>query len=579
MGCRLRCLLLFVMLLGLGAGPMAGAAVASPAPATTARAATAHAVPAGYVPKSALINGDSVTTDDGITDAKGNPISLEQFAAQQLGYTVTVVDGSTWDAMTAAQFADFQLLIVGDPFCGTTPASVLSDASTWAPVVMGTSGLNSTVGNRTLVGTDPEDHYAAGGGGAQPTNPSDPTTAGAEHLVQDGLNFAGAVSGATGIYFDTSCNDPGGDVAALNALSVTGTGFTEDTSPPCGGSVQLIAANPAFSTGPTILTDGNIQGWSCSDHITFPTFPTDWQPLAVATDTASHATCGTDPDTMMTACGESYVLLAGTGVVVTAPDLALTPATHTDPVGGSHTVTATVNHSGTPVAGATVSFVITGQNGGVSGTCSPLSCATDGSGVVTFTYSDTNGAGTDTIDASVTVSGSLEHANATENWTSATASASVAIAAQSSAATPGGKDGYIVTLTNPGAAAVTLTSIVDTLPSGFAYTAGSSTGGITADPSISGSTLTWNGTFSAPAGGSFTFQFGVTVSTTPGPYTDSVTGMSTATLSPATATAVINVATIVPTPAFPVEGLPLAAIIGGTFAALWWRRRRRSATA
>jgi hypothetical protein len=30
---------------------------------------------------SALINGDSITLDDGITDGSGNPISLEQYAA------------------------------------------------------------------------------------------------------------------------------------------------------------------------------------------------------------------------------------------------------------------------------------------------------------------------------------------------------------------------------------------------------------------------------------------------------------------------------------------------------------------
>src|ERR1700753_953716 len=48
--------------------------------------------------KTGLLNGDSVTTGDGITDSSGNPISLEQFVAQKLGYTVTVVDGATWDA-------------------------------------------------------------------------------------------------------------------------------------------------------------------------------------------------------------------------------------------------------------------------------------------------------------------------------------------------------------------------------------------------------------------------------------------------------------------------------------------------
>src|SRR4051794_16975197 len=63
-------------------------------------------------PGWALINGDSVTTDDGITDGGGTPISLEQFAAQNAGFThIDVVDGATWDAMSAAQFAQYQVLI------------------------------------------------------------------------------------------------------------------------------------------------------------------------------------------------------------------------------------------------------------------------------------------------------------------------------------------------------------------------------------------------------------------------------------------------------------------------------------
>jgi hypothetical protein len=377
---------------------------------------------AAPVANTALINGDSVTTGDGILSGT-TPISLEQFAAQQAGYTVTVVTGAQWDAMTAAQFEQYQVLIVGDPFCSSTPISATSNASTWAPVVMGTSGLNSLVGNRVVVGTDPEYHYLNGGGGAPPTTPGDPTTAGAEHLVQDGIAYAGGVSGATGVYFDTSCSDNGSDLSVFNSLSVAGAGFTENASPPCGGSVQLIASNPAFST----LTDANIQNWGCSDHMTFPTYPTDWQPLAVATDTPTKPSCGTDPITLTTACGQAYVLIAGAGIVATAPDLALSPATHLDPAGGTHTVTATVTQSGAPSSGQLVSFAVTGQNSGVSGTCVPAGCTTDTSGQVTFTYSDVKGVGTDTINASVTLSGTTEHATASETWTVAPAAAVVPV--------------------------------------------------------------------------------------------------------------------------------------------------------
>ncbi len=364
------------------------------------------------VAHTALINGDSVTTNDGITSG-GTPISLEQYAAEQAGFTVTVVTGAQWDAMTAAQFAQYQVLIVGDPSCGTTPTSATSDASTWAPVVMGTS-VSTVAGNRVVVGTDPEYHYLNGGGGAQPTTPGVPTTSGAEHLVQDGIAYAGAVTGATGVYFDTSCNTNTSDVSVLNSLSSTGTGFSTG-SPSCGATVGIIATNSAFST----LTDANIEGWACSAHVDFPTYPADWQPLAITAATGGP-TCGTDVTSGASLCGDAYVLTAGAGLVVTAPNLSLSPTTSSGTVGGSHSVTATVTQTGSPASGDLVSFTLTGQNAGVTGTCVPTNCTTGAAGTVTFTYSDVKGAGTDTVVASVTLSGSTEHATASETWTPAT---------------------------------------------------------------------------------------------------------------------------------------------------------------
>src|SRR5438552_559609 len=119
----------------------------------------AQATPPGYKAKSALINGDTVTTATGITDSGGKPISLEEFAARKAGFTTTVVTGAQWTAMTASDFAKYQLLIMGDPNCSVTPTSATSTSGVWGKVVMGTSGLNPSVGNRTLIGTDPEFHY------------------------------------------------------------------------------------------------------------------------------------------------------------------------------------------------------------------------------------------------------------------------------------------------------------------------------------------------------------------------------------------------------------------------------------
>jgi uncharacterized repeat protein (TIGR01451 family) len=141
-------------------------------------------------------------------------------------------------------------------------------------------------------------------------------------------------------------------------------------------------------------------------------------------------------------------------------------------------------------------------------------------------------------------------------------------------AMPGGQDGYTVTFHNGNAAAATLSSVVDTLPSGFAYVANSTTGGVTAEPTAAAGTLTWTGPFTVPAGGDLQFHFKVTVSTTPGHYTNSVTAMSTASaVVAANGVAPIDVAITVATPAFPVEGLPIALVLGGGMLFLFWRRR------
>lgn len=442
--------------------------------AATALAAVAFPATAALTPglaqatstsNTALLDEESVTTAGGLTK-EGTPISLEQHAAEAAGYTVTLRSGTEWEAMSAAEFAAYQVLIVGDPSCGNTALSAVESAHTWTPVVMG-AGPNPLVGNRVVVGTDPEYHYSAG-------------HLGAEHLVQDGIAFAGGVAGATGVYFTTSCTDlpttPAEEAEGLPAASRSTTGvrradipqpilegpdgrdkndvlehltespakeaWTENVNPPCGGSVQQVAANPVFNTGETKLLDSDIQGWSCSDHITFPSFPADWFPLAVATDAPSHPTCGTDPETATEVCGEAYVLVAGQGIVAEAPNLTLTPTSESNPAGGNHTVTAYVHVGETPVAERVVTFTVTGQNHGVSGTCTTGAgaldpeCKTDASGQVKFTYNDSNGAGNDTIDASVTletiieeeipevkpaattrVVKTTEHATAAQQWT------------------------------------------------------------------------------------------------------------------------------------------------------------------
>ena len=96
-------------------------------------------------------------------------------------------------------------------------------------------------------------------------------------------------------------------------------------------------------------------------------------------------------------------------------------------------------------------------------------------------------------------------------------------AADSATSAPGGANGYTITVTNPNVGAVSLNSILDTLPAGFSYTTGSTTGATTADPAVSGQALTWSGPFNVPGGGNVSLHFGVTVSSTPGQYFNDAT--------------------------------------------------------
>ena len=100
------------------------------------------------------------------------------------------------------------------------------------------------------------------------------------------------------------------------------------------------------------------------------------------------------------------------GASVTLPgSLNLDPPTAVNPVGTTHTVTATVRDSAlVPLAGETVTFVVTGANSG-SG-----SGVTDANGEATFTYTGTT-AGTDTITASYTdATGAVRSVTAEKIW-------------------------------------------------------------------------------------------------------------------------------------------------------------------
>ncbi len=107
--------------------------------------------------------------------------------------------------------------------------------------------------------------------------------------------------------------------------------------------------------------------------------------------------------------------LAGLAVVgeieVSRPEITLSPLTAENPVGATHTVTATVTEGGVPESGVTVTFTVTGANP-QTGTGT-----TNEKGEATFTYKGEK-AGTDTIVASfVDKTGKTDQSNrATKIW-------------------------------------------------------------------------------------------------------------------------------------------------------------------
>ncbi|MBV9664323.1 MAG: DUF11 domain-containing protein, partial [Actinobacteria bacterium] len=100
--------------------------------------------------------------------------------------------------------------------------------------------------------------------------------------------------------------------------------------------------------------------------------------------------------------------------------------------------------------------------------------------------------------------------------------------ADAASAAPGATDGYTITIHNPNGGAESLSSVLDTLPPGFTYLPGTTSGALTADPAVGGQQLTW--TFPSPvlvpAGGDLTLHFQVSVSTVAGTWTNSASATS-----------------------------------------------------
>lgn len=232
-------------------------------------------------------NANSVLILD--TAVTGGASSVEATKAAANGLTPVVVDAATWGATSAAEFAGFRAIVLGDPTCGAFGTSPWLDAAianrgTWGPVING---------NVVLVGTDAVFHQFQGG----------------DQLTESGIKFAANEPAKTGAYITLSCyyHDTA-EGTPVTLLDVFG-GFTVK-GVGCFNDVHLVASHPALAG----TTDATLSNWSCSVHEAFDAFPPTFLPLAIAQGAAGSGVLAF-PDG---SSGIPYVIARGEDLVPVA---------------------------------------------------------------------------------------------------------------------------------------------------------------------------------------------------------------------------------------------------------------------
>jgi MYXO-CTERM domain-containing protein len=308
----------------------------------------------------------------------GGASSAEAAAAIANGMDVEVVNAAGWAAKTAADFATYRALILGDATCGGSATAAAANTAVWGAAVNG---------RVIIIGSDPVYHFGQGGNA----------------YTNGGVKFVVGEPTKTGAYITLSCYyhgtapmTPVPVLAGFGAFTVTGVG--------CYNNAHIVATHPALAG----ITDTTLSNWSCSVHEAFDSWPvTQFDVLAIARNIGSAFTAS-DGST-----GTPYILARGVSVI---SDITLAPAAGSAAVGSSYTLTATVQNDGSPFAGQTVTFTaIGGPNNGLT-----LSGITNASGQATATYTGAT-AGTDTWIARFTAFERTQTSNrATVEWTAAT---------------------------------------------------------------------------------------------------------------------------------------------------------------
>jgi len=331
--------------------------------------------------------GEVLVLDVSAFDGGNGNTNLEGWFAAA-GKTPVRVSSAVWATMTTADFAAYDAIALPDPTCATSPGS--GDDSPIAAAKLNAATWGAAVdGNVIIIGTDEVFHDSQGG----------------DALMDSATDFAVAEAGKTGAYISLACYYH--DVASGTPLTwlddAFGGTFTT-TGVGCFNDSHIVATHPAL----TGLTDAILSNWSCSVHEAFETWPVTFEVLAIAEGIGAFFTA---PDGTV---GTPYILARGVTVI---SDIDLSPETDTNPVGASHTVTATVLQDNVPLEGTRVTFtVVAGPNAGETsgpGECSAdPDCDTDVNGQTSWTYTGSGGPGIDFIEATfVDAAGRTQRSN------------------------------------------------------------------------------------------------------------------------------------------------------------------------
>lgn len=200
------------------------------------------------------------------------PKSVEQEAAEALGFSVEVATPAQWAGKSTADFASYRAIILGEPNCSTDVGNVAAaeaNTGTWGPAIKG---------NVIVLGNDTTFHVLAG-----TPLPADPRL-----VTRKGIEFATSNS-STGAFVSLSCyytfSPPNTPVPVLSPFT-NGAAFSLEGNLSCDGNMHNPGVGPASLN---VLTDPVLSNWGCSVHEGFNTFPSSFDVVAIDANHTSGA--------------------------------------------------------------------------------------------------------------------------------------------------------------------------------------------------------------------------------------------------------------------------------------------------